>query len=103
MALRNSPKENVEGFSSNDFLLGQPIRISGDFFDKSFDTDIPNNPDSIVTKFGHYVKSLRFMPPRENKRKSYLEKSSILAGNHLCLKIEMTVIAISCSLIIESI
>ena len=75
MALRNSPKENVEGFSYNDLVLGQPIRIPGDFFDKSSDTDIPDNCDLIVTKFVRYVNSLRFMSPRENKRNSYLEKS----------------------------
>ena len=78
MALRNSPKEDLKGFTPNDFVLGQPIRLPGEFFDENTDTDIPCDPDSIVTKFGHYVTSLRFMPPRKNKRKSYLEKALFL-------------------------
>ena len=58
-------------------MLAQPIRLPGKFLDENTDTDIPGNPDSI-TKFGHYVASLRFMPLRENKRKSYLEKPFFL-------------------------
>ena len=78
MALRNSPNKNLKGFTSNDFVLGQPIRLPGEFFDENIDTDILCDPDSIVTKFGHYVTSLRFMPSRKNKRKSYLEKALFL-------------------------
>ena len=45
MALRNSPKEDLKGFTPNDFVLGQPIRLPGEFFDENTDTDIPCDPD----------------------------------------------------------
>ena len=83
MALRNSPKEDLKGFTPSDFVLDQPIRLPGEFFDENTDTDIPCDPDSIVTKFGQYFTSLPFMPPR---KKVIFGKSSFLARNHSCLR-----------------
>ena len=74
MALRNSPKDDLAGFSPNDMTLGHPIRLPGEFFDDSNgfeDTDT----NLFVSRFGRYVSSLCFMPPRRVNRKSHLDKA----------------------------
>ena len=67
MALRNSPKDDLAGFSPNDMTLGHPIRLPGKFFD---DTNGFEGTDMnlFVSRFRRYVSSLRFMPPRRVNR-----------------------------------
>ena len=67
MALRNSPKDDLAGFSTTDMTLGHPIRLPGEFFD---DTNGFEDTDTnlFVSRFGRYVLSLRFMPPRRVNR-----------------------------------
>ena len=74
MALWNSPKKDLKGFYPNDFVLGQPIKLPGEFFNGSSDTDIPRDLDSITTKFGHYVISLCIKPPRKIKENHIWKK-----------------------------
>ena len=54
--------------------LGHPIRLPGEFFDNTngFE-DIETN--LIVSRFGRYVSSLRFMPSRRVNGKSHLDKA----------------------------
>ena len=99
MALRNSPKEDLKGFTPNDFVLGQPIRRPGKFFDGNTDTGISGDPNSIVRKFGHYVTSLRFMPPRKNK--SHIWKKLFSCQKPLMFTCETTVIDTLCNLHIK--
>ena len=74
MALRNSPKDDLAGFSPNDMTLVHPIRLPGEFFD---DTNGFEETDTnlFVSRFGRYVSSLRFMPPRRVNHKSHLDKA----------------------------
>ena len=74
MTFENAPKKDLQGFSSNDSMLGQPIRFPGELFGGCFDTDFPGNSNFIETKFGQYVTSLHFISLRENKRESHFEK-----------------------------
>ena len=75
MALRNSPKEDFGNFFPSDFVLGYPIRLPGKFFDASNHDGPKPDPDAFVSKFGHYVASVRFMSPRQADTASYLDKN----------------------------
>ena len=55
------------------------MRLPGEFFDEISDTDIPDDPDLILTKFGHYVTFLHFMSQRKIK-KSYIWKKTLFSS-----------------------
>ena len=56
-------------------MLGHPIQLPGEFFDLSNHDSHEPDPDAFVSKFRHYVASLRFMPTCQADRASYLDKN----------------------------
>ena len=76
-------------FFPTDFVFGHPIRLRGEFFDVSNHDGPEPDPDSFVSKFGHYVASLRFMPPRQTDRAFHLDKNLFTpATTHVYVRVD---------------
>ena len=89
VALRNSPKEDLGNFSPTNFVLDHPIRLPREFLVVSNHDGPKSDPDAFVSKFGHYVASLRFMPPRQADRVSYLDKNLFSpATTHVYVRVD---------------
>ena len=89
MALRNSPKKDLGNFSHTDFVLGHSIQLPWEFFDVSNHDGPELDPDAFVSKFAPYVASLRFMPPRQTDRASYLDKNLVSpATTHVYVRVD---------------
>ena len=87
IAMRNSPKEDLGNFFPTDFVLGHSIRLPREFFHVR-NRDGPKS-NAFVSKFGHNVASLRFMPPRQADRAPYLDKNLFSpATTHVCVRVD---------------
>ena len=72
LALRNLPKEDLEHFSSNDFVFGDKLRPTGEFF-VSHEENESTSLHAFVNSVTKRVASFRYNPPRKANRSSYLD------------------------------
>ena len=84
LALRNLPKEDLEHFSSNDFVFGDKLRLPGEFF-VSREEDESTSLHAFVNSLSRKVASFRYNPPRKVNRSSYLDTALFNCKSHMYL------------------
>ena len=70
LALRNSPKQDLNQFSPSDLVFGQPVRLPGDFFHPHLEEQ--QFTHGYVRNFAKFISSLTYNEPRSPKRNSYI-------------------------------
>jgi len=65
-------KEDI-GYSSAEFLYGEPLRLPGEFFIENTDSPV-SEPSTCVAALAVAMRKLRPVPPREADRPAYVPK-----------------------------
>ena len=75
LALRNTPKEDLQNSTPTELVFGQPVRLPGEFFDKSLEEDSPDR--NFVNNLATFISNVQFSPPRTTNRPSYIDPKLI--------------------------
>ena len=71
LALRNTPKEDLQNSTPTELVFGQPVRLPGEFFDKSLEEDSPDR--NFVNNLATFISNVQFSSPRATNRPSYID------------------------------
>ena len=74
VALRNSPKQDLDYATPCEITFGETLRLPGEFFEEHAhsSSDLPDQ--AFVHNLHRFVQSLRYQPPRTANRPSHLER-----------------------------
>ena len=74
LALRNLPKEDLGFASPSEIVLGQPVRLPGEFFENTpINTNQSTNINIFANNFAKYISNIPFSPARTSHRSSHLD------------------------------
>ena len=62
LALRNSPKQDLQSLSPTSFVFGDPVRLPGEFFEP--ETDAPTPTHDYICNFSKHIANLTYHQPR---------------------------------------
>ena len=71
LELQNVPKEDHGNSTLSALAFGQPVRLPGEFFDKSREESMPNSDFS--DNLAKFISSIKFSPTRSARRPSWVD------------------------------
>ena len=71
LALRNMPKEDLANSSPSELTFGEPVRLPGEFFDKTSEKSAPDN--TFADNLTNFISRVQFSPARSTRHSSYID------------------------------
>ena len=85
LALRNMPKEDLDFSIPNNLLFGQPVRLSGKFFEDAFNI----NSSSFAQSLSTCMQQIPYFAPRRTNKAHYVDKALMAPSTtHVFIKID---------------
>ena len=72
LALRNSPKQDMNWLSPNEVVFGRPLRLPSEFFEP-IGEGCPSPSHRYVAELGERVAAINFYPPRHATKPSHVD------------------------------